>query len=347
MNVPTKRCIVADIIKVAEKAGVSKSTVSRVLNNGYVAPETRERIEQVMRELDYRPSSFAQNIRTRRSHEIAMMIPDLTNSFFTQMYRAIEDVMLRNGYLVVLCETRQRIDNEIRYAETLMRRNIDGLLYFTQQKEKKNQEYFVSLSAKIPVIFMDYAFADIEGIDCIGVKGREITAEAVEMLFRTGKRRIAYMNTPKKNNITMVRYYGYRDGLKVCGLPEDKSRVILPAVHAGSSLIDAGYTAARKLLEQCPDTDAIMTASDQLAVGVIKYLDEKKIQIPEKVAVVGFDDIDLCQVISPKLSTIRQPIREMGEAAAKRLLKRIQSDEKAGKKILFEGQLILRESTGQ
>ncbi len=336
----------ADILKVAEQAGVSKSTVSRVLNNGRVAPETRERVEQVMRELNYRPSSFAQNIRTRRSKEVAVMIPDLSNSFFAEMFRAVEDVMIRNGYMVVLCDTRQSTANEIRYAERLISRHIDGLLYFTQQKEKKNLEYFTALSGTLPMIFMDYAFAENEGIDCIAVESRTITAEAVKALYQAGKRQIAYINLPGRNNVTMVRCEGYRDGLRNCGLPVVKERIVYPGDDAARSLVDTGYEGARQLLAQCRDVDAIMAASDQLAVGVVSYLNSKGIKIPQEIAVMGFDDIDLCQTVSPVLSTIRQPIREMGHAAAERLLERIRTGEPPGKKILFRGELVLRESTG-
>lgn len=336
----------ADILKVAEQAGVSKSTVSRVLNNGRVAPETRERVEQVMRELNYRPSSFAQNIRTRRSKEVAVMIPDLSNSFFAEMFRAIEDVMIRNSYMVVLCDTRQSTANEIRYAERLISRHIDGLLYFTQQKEKKNCSYFTALSGSLPMIFMDYAFAETEGIDCIAMESRTITEEAVKALYRKGKRHIAYINLPKAHNVTMVRCEGYKDGLRACGLPVIDERIVNPRGGTDRSIVDTGHDAARQLLEQCGSVDAVMTASDQLAVGVVSYLNRTGIRIPQEIAVMGFDDIDLCQTVSPMLSTIRQPIREMGHAAAERLLERIRTGEPPGKKLLFRGELVLRESTG-
>ena len=334
-----------DILDVAKKAGVSKSTVSRVLNDGYVSEDTRRKVEQIMKELEYTPSSFAQKIRTHRTREVAMMIPDPTNTFYMEVFRAVEDVMLANDYMVILCDSKRRTENELKYADKLNQRNTDGLLYFTQQRVRENELFFRKFSETTPTVFMDFAFSDIEGSSCVAVEGGSISADAVRYLYRTGRKHIAYINLPKSDNVTLSRCEGYKEGLQACGLAVLPERIILPDESRRRTLIEVGYRAAEELLERSPDIDAIMTASDHLAVGAVRFLRERHVRIPEEISVIGFDDINLCEVVHPTLTTVRQPIREMGVAAAEHLLKMIREEEEAGKKILYQGQLIPREST--
>ncbi len=334
----------ADILDVAKKAGVSKSTVSRVLNSGYVSDKTREKVERVMEELQYTPSSFAQNIRTHRTREVAMMIPDPTNTFYMEMFRAVEDVMLENDYMVILCDSKQKTENELKYAEKLRQRNTDGLLYFSQQRIRENEDFFKAFSALTPTIFMDCAFADIEGISCVAMESRSITADVVHYLCRTGRKNIAYINLPKSDNVTLMRCEGYRTGLEECGIRVRPELISQPADN-NETLVEVGYRTAEELLTCQPQIDAIMTATDHLAVGVIKYLRKKRLRVPEDVSVIGFDDIDLCEIVQPALTTIRQPIREMGYTAAKMLLKMIRGEEEPGRKVIYQGKLVLREST--
>lgn len=336
----------ADIIDVAKRANVSKSTVSRVLNNnGYVAKSTREKIEKAIKELNYCPSPFAQNIRTHKTRTIAMMIPDSSNTFYMEIFKAVERITLKNGYMVILCDTRRSADNEYKYAEKLIQRNVDGLIYFAQQKEEKGRNYFVELSKKFPIVFMDYIFSDTPDISCVAMESRECSAEAVKYLYSLGKRRIAYINLPKTNNVTLLRCEGYRQGLRECGLSDIPDLVSLPRSGNNKTLIEVGYAATCDLLKRNRDVDAIMTASDHLAVGVVKCLRHQGVRIPQDIAVIGFDDIDLCEVVSPALTTIRQPIKEMGVSAAELLLEMIREGKILCKKVIYKGELVKRHST--
>ena len=336
----------ASIIDIAKMANVSKTTVSRVLNNnGYVAKDTREKIERIMKEMNYFPSSFAQNIRTRKSRTIAMMVPDSSNTFYMEMFKAVEEITLKENYMVILCDTRRNIKNEMNYAEKLLQRSIDGLLYFTQQRVKENEEFFVDFSKKVPTIFMDYAFAEIENIHCVAVEGRNCSRQAVEYLYRLGKRKIGYINLPKTNSVSFLRYEGYRQGIEKLGLSDDPALMVLAKQERGRTLVDLGYAATHKLLKENPDVDAIMAASDHLAVGAIKYMRNHKIRVPEKVSVIGFDDTDLCEIISPTLTTIRQPIKAIGHDAASLLLELINDRPRPANKIIYEGELVKRSST--
>ncbi|MCL2220764.1 MAG: LacI family transcriptional regulator [Oscillospiraceae bacterium] len=338
-------CNIANIIDVAKLAGVSKSTVSRVINNnGYVDTETRKAVTDAIAELNYTPSSFAQSIRTRKSKTIAMMVPDASNTFYTELFKVVEDVALEYDYMVIVCDTRLSYEYELMLADRLLKRHTDGLLYFTQQRTEENQEFFINLSKKIPVIFMDYAFADIPDISCVAVEGMQSTSAAVKFLFNKGKRNIAYVNLPGDKNVTMLRFEGYRQGLELCGLEYDPEMVVVRA-ELSDSLVNTGYCSAQALLNRNEQIDAIVAASDQLAVGVLKYLKHVGIKIPEQISVVGFDNLDLCTITEPTLTTIAQPIEEMGREATHLLLSKIYNSAVKNKKIIYNGMLIERQST--
>ena len=339
------RCNIANIIDVAKLAGVSKSTVSRVLNNnGYVDNETRKAIVNAIAELNYTPSSFAQNIRTRKSKTIAMMLPDASNTFYTELFKVVEDVALEYDYMVIVCDTRLSYEYELMLADRLLKRHTDGLLYFTQQRTNANQEFFVNLSKKIPIVFMDYAFADVPDISCVAVEGTQSTRSAVQFLFRKGKRKIAYVNLPSDKNVTMLRFEGYRQGLELCGLEYEPNMVVVQA-ELSDSLVNTGYYSAQSLLSKNEQIDAIIAASDQLAVGVLKYLKHSDIKIPEQISVIGFDNLDLCTIIEPTLTTIAQPIEKIGRDATHLLLSKILGSSVKSEKIIYDGKLIERQST--
>jgi DNA-binding LacI/PurR family transcriptional regulator len=336
----------ANILDVANYAGMSKSTVSRVLNNkGYVAKRTREKIEEAIRALNYSPSAFAQNIRTRKSRTIAMMIPDTSNTFYMEIFKAVEDVALRNDYMVIMCDTRRSFENEKNYADKLLKRNIDGLLYFTQQRAAENQEYFTQLSRQLPLVFMDYAFAELPGICCVAAESRHCTSDAVEYLYRKGRRHIAYINLPLDPNVTLLRCEGYQMGLEKCGLRYTADMVAMPHEQESHSLVDAGINAARKIVENNKKVDAVMAASDQMAIGAIKYLRSVNLSIPGDISVIGFDNTDLCEIVSPTLTTIKQPIKQIGKEAARLLLNLIMEEPVSSRKIIYNGVLVERHST--
>lgn len=334
----------ANILDVAKAAGVSKSTVSRVLNNnGYVAEDTRIKIEEAMKNLNYKPSAFAQSIRTRKTRTLAMMIPDATNTFFMEMFKAIEEVALKNNYLVVLSETGLNAEHEIYYAQNLLEHNVDGLIYFTNRRTEENTEYFLSLSTKIPVIFMDYAFIDVEGINMAACESTEATKEACGYLISQGLEKIGYIDLPGKGSIAEVRIEGYREAMRDAGIYDE--RLIIHPEPMGLKAAQTGYECARMLLEKQPALQAVMTASDQMAAGAVKLFNKIGRKIPEEISVIGFDDINICEIISPTLSTIRQPISEMGTKAAQQLIALISGAEVQPQKFIYPGKLIKRGTT--
>lgn len=325
-------------------AGVSKSTVSRILNNGKCSEESKEAVLQAVKELNYTPSYFARNIRTRKSMTIAMMIPDASNLFYTEMFKAVEKYVLAVDYMVILCDTQNSPEYEIKYADKLLNRHIDGLIYFTYTVHPKTEKYFTKLSSKIPVVFMDFAFAHIDNISMVATNGFESTRTAVKTLYESGKRRISYINFPKDANITLPRYKGYIQGLKDCGLPFNEEYVYYSQSEPEFNAQNIGYKGAKELLNAKELPDAIMVAADPLAVGALRYLKEKNINIPGDISVIGFDNNNICEIVQPSLSTIAQPIKELGCTAAKIILDKINGST-SDERIIYDCEFIRRETT--
>ncbi len=334
----------ATIWDVAKLAGVSKSTVSRVMNNGSVSEEARKAVLDAIKKLNYQPSCFAKNIRTQKSMTIAFMIPDASNFFYTEMFKVIEQVAYEREYMVILCDTQNSTEAELAYAEKLLQRRIDGLIYCTYKMDKEAQNYFVSLSRKLPVVFADYSFRIYEDISLVATEGYTSSRDAARFLYHKGCRHIAYINFPKDVQVTYPRYEGYLKGLEDCGLAPDPNLVYFPPCERTMSARDMGFNGAKHLLSSGVKVDAIMTAADPIAMGAIKYLKFQGVKMPEQIKVVGFDNNEVCEIIDPMLTTIAQPISKIGTTAAQILFNKI-GGSTSEERVLFEGELVQRDST--
>lgn len=333
---------------VAKLAGVSKSTVSRVMNNGSASEEARKAVYEAIERLNYKPSCFAKNIRTQKSMTIAMMIPDASNLFYTEMYKAVEKVIFEKEYMVILCDTQNSTEYEIKYAQKLLDRKIDGLIYCTYKMSEESEKYFTNLSKRLPMVFMDFAFAKFtkkEKISLVATEGLESTRRVLKVLYDKGRRNIAYINFPSDTQITIPRFMGYKKGLADCGLPFREELVYFPEPKEDLDVLELGYSGAKALMSTNVAPDAIMVAADPLAIGAMKYLKEHKVRIPQELSVVGFDNNNVCELIEPNLSTIAQPIKKLGMVAAQMLIDKLNGISTKNESVIFEGELIERGTT--
>lgn len=333
----------ASIFDVAKRAGVSKSTVSRVLNNELtVKEETKKRVEEAIKELNYSPSYFAQGIRTGHTKTIALLVPEYTNIFYGEMFRGIEDIALKNGYMILVCNTERHKNAEIQYITDLLNRNVDGIIYNSYHIEEQMISYLQG--KKIPVVYMEEEVKEKRNVSYVFTDGFASSRNAVKYLFDLGLRRIGYLRNASTITATEYRYQGYIAGMKDCGLeiypeyiyqckPEIEADYIKQGMEAG------GYYAK---LEKKPE--GIMTAIDLLGIGCEKQLLNEGIAIPEEISIIGYDNISLGEFIEPDLTTIEQPTREMGRVAAEILIKQI-ADFEYQEQVVFEGKLIKRAST--
>lgn len=335
----------ATILDVAKEAGVSKSTVSRVINNeGTVKPATRQVVEAAIKKLGYSPSYFAQGMRTGLTKTIAMVVPEYTNPFYSEMFRGVEDVALKYGYMVFVCNTERHAVSDIEYTKELLRRNIDGIIYNTYHRNDNVSDYLKKVSRQLPVVFMDKIFDDCSSVSYVYIDGDESVRKAVHYLYNQGHRKIGYILNSEDISVIQERYIGYLKGLEDCGLQADEKWVYRVRRENEPDYIKLGRDAARYYMSLSDRPDVIMAAIDMIGIGCIKELNALHVKIPEEMGVIGFDNISLSSLIEPALTTISQPIRKLGQTAAEIVIAKINGEE-INDQVIFQGDLIVRETT--
>jgi LacI family transcriptional regulator len=342
-----KETSLCTIFDVAKMAGVSKSTVSRVLNQPEaVKPELKEAVDKAIKALDYTPSYFAQGIRTGRTKTIAMLVPDFSNVFYSELFKGVESVALKSGYMVIICNTDRRIEEEYRYINKLVGRKIDGIIYNTYNISRENINILTGLTKQTPIVFMDNVFKKGDNLSYVVTEGCDSTCEAVTYLHRQGRRRIGYIKMVPKISVIENRFRGYLKGLKNCGLPVEEELIYQPdsAILGDIDHMKIGAVAGAYFASLPNPPDAIMAGFDILNIGCMRELKKLGVKIPDDMALIGFDNISLCELVEPALSTIAQPIAKLGAAAAQIIIDKLQENATQDK-IVFPGELLLRQST--
>lgn len=323
---------------VAERAGVSVTTVSHVVNNTRkVNPETRDRVEQAMLTLGYHPNVLARSLRRGESHTIGIILPDNTNPYFAEVVRGIEDSSFSQGYSVILCNSDNDLEKERLYTNVLLEKQVDGVIFVAAGLSAKNIENlkkrgvpFVLVDRRVPETEADYVLGDNQGGGFL----------AANHLIELGHRAIACLAGPEGVKLSSERIAGYRQALQAADIPYNPGWVV-----EGDFQYQSGYDAAQRLFASQPAPTAIFACNDLMAIGVYRYAHEHGFNIPEKLSVVGFDDVRLAAYTNPPLTTIRQSKHEMGTLAARLLLERMARPDLAPRLEILNTQLIVREST--
>jgi len=328
------------ILDVANRAGVSKTTVSRYLNdNGPINVETAEKIRAAVKELGYTPNYLAQGMRTNKTRTIGIIIPDYSNPFYPELLRGIEDYARKHGYMTQLSNTHADPVTEFQRLEEMVKRQIDGIVLCSYNRVKKDLDYLVDIADRIPVVVMD-PLVKKEPLSYVVTDGGGATMDAVSYLVSIGRKRIGYIKGPSKLFATNDRFEGYKKGLEANGIPFDSALVC-----EADFTLKSGYVGAEWFISNGLPVDAVMAATDLMAIGAIKAFNNHGISIPSRLAVVGFDDISLCRIVEPSLTTIAQPINALGSQAAQIIIEAIESGNFEKKQIVMPGSLVIRRST--
>ncbi len=331
-----------NIKEIAREAGVSVATVSRVLNHpDTVAPKTREKVLDIMNQMDYKPNWFARGLNFKKTDTLALLIPNILNPSFVEIAEGVESVANQKGYTVLLCITEEEVQKERQYIQTLIDRHIDGVILVSSLLDKDDLVYLKNQGVALVLVGenSDNAHAPMVRIDC-----RSAAYLAVQHLLNCGHRDIAmiYGRTPAMENKAKIE--GYKKALKEAGIPGRRAYVV-----EEENTIEGGYLATRKLLGLDSYPQAIFTSSDLLAFGVMDALKDAELKIPEDVAVMGFDNIKISSLMTPKLSTVAKPLHKMGLSGARLLLDVIDSEkngELVMEEIILQSKLKIRKSCG-
>ena len=329
---------------VALLANVSEKTVSNVINDWpFVSDQTREHVRRVLVETGYRPSHIARSLVTGRTRTVGIIVPDISNPFFSSAFRGCEDKLSVHDYSVFLCNTDENLEKEKYYLESLVNRGVDGLILWGSRADTAMLHTYVG--DDVPIVAVDgntqVGPARFTAIQFDNLGGAE---RIVEHLINSGRRRIAYLSGALHRLPAQDRLRGYRRALDAANLPFDPT-----LVEEGSPTIAGGYTAMLKLLQRSPEQprpDGLFCYNDLMAIGAMAALEEMNLKIPEDLAVVGFDDIAPAALVTPMLTTIRIPQYELGQFAVEELIQRLDDPELPARVIDYPLELKIRHSCG-
>ncbi len=303
---------VSTIKDVANEANVSVATVSRVLNNnGYVNEDTRKKVLKAIEKLDYKPNAVARSLFKKQSKTIALIVPDIKNPFFPEIARAIEDVLNNNDYTLILCNSDEHEDKEKKYFDVMKQKYVDGVIIVTSTLAPNYIE-----KNNIPIVSLDRPIH--QSIPSVSVNNYEGAKEAVQYLKAIGCKKIAHVRGPVSVINADERYKGYLS--EVCNEPWFSEEFI---INGNYNVLETAK-ATMVLLSKHRDIDGIFSGNDYMALGVLKAATQMGIRIPQDLSLIGFDGIQLCELTSPEITTMAQPIYELGESAAKLLLNMIE-----------------------
>lgn len=331
---------------IARELGISPSTVSRALkDHPDISSKTKEAVNALAEKLNYQPNIVALNLRQKKTFTIGVIIPELVHFFFSTVISGIEDVAYQAGYSVILAQSKESYEREKTDIKALFNSRVDGML-ISVSRETKNFEHIESVISKgVPVVFYDRTYgapmsSNVIVDDYVGAK------EAVNHLIEQGYQRIAFLEGSPGLIITADRKRGYIDALKEHGM-EIKEAYIQ---ECATGSLEEGKRSTKKLLSMSAPPDAIFGSNDPMATGAMQSIKEKGLKIPQDVGVVGFSNWSYGSLIEPTLTTVDQPGFEMGQEAARLLIRQIeladkdQGDPEPETKVL-KTRLIVRDSS--
>ncbi|GAD14375.1 transcriptional regulator [Geobacillus kaustophilus GBlys] len=322
----------------AKRANVSTATVSRVLRNaGNVTEETRQRVLEAIEALNYQPNVLGRYLRRMETETVLVVVPDITNPFFSKVLRGIEAVALKHGYQVLLGDTQNDVRLEEQYLNLLPQRQVDGMIFLTARIRKELVE---EMARQFPIVL---ACEYLEGADIPTVSIDNISSarKATEHLIRLGHCRIAHLSGPMNIILSRDRLRGYQQALAQHELEADAA-----LVQEGDFTYESGYNLTLKLLALEKPPTAIFAANDEMAIGAIKAVRHRGGRVPDDVAVVGFDDIQMASIFEPSLTTIAQPMFEIGQKAMELLLALIEGTSARRRQLVLPDRLVIRDSCG-
>jgi LacI family transcriptional regulator len=325
--------------EVARAAEVSVATVSHVINGTrFVSPELADRVQEAMGSLGYTPDATARSLRVRRTQTIGLVIPDNSNPFFAELAQVIEEEGFEAGYTTILGNSTEQAERERRYVQTLVSKRVDGLIVALSREDDGTLDRILR-PAKIPVVVIDRDVT-LRGADIVLYDNAGGSSAAARHLLELGHRRIAFIAGPSDVQPAAERLRGFRNALQQAGVEFPREAVAEADFH-----YDGGREATAALLESSDGVTALVAANDLMAAGALRALADRGIRVPEEMSVVGFDDAPLAEMVSPALTTVRQPLQEMAQTAVSLLLARIAGEDSPVQRHVLPTELIVRESS--
>jgi len=329
------------IADVAREAGFSMMTVSRVVNNKEgVSQKTRQAIQEVLQKLDYHPNILARGLATQRTGTLGLIVPDISNPFFSGVARGVEKAASEEGYSILVCDTEEDPQRELDVLELLLEKWVDGLVLCSSRLE---QQKLQSILAQYPAAVLVNKQLESENapfsVGCALINDKAGGQMATDHLIKSGHKLIGFLSGPPISQSGIWRAEGYRQALMEAGLPY-RPEFVIPC----GPTVEDGQRAAAQLLVAQPGITALFCYNDLVAVGVIQACNASGRAIPDDLAIVGFDDILLAPLVTPPLTTCRVEREELGKLATGLLIDRLNGCTKGCEKRILQPELIIRAS---
>ncbi|WP_205739306.1 LacI family DNA-binding transcriptional regulator [Halocella sp. SP3-1] len=308
----------ATIKDVAKYAGVSIATVSKYLNGGNVLDKNKELIDEAVVKLDYQVNVMARGLKTNETMTVGIIIPSLTNLFFTTIVSKVENLLLQKGYSTIICDYREDEKLEKEKLNFLLSKNVDGIIMVPSCSE--DNELINKVNKDLPVVLID---RNIEGVNCDVVLTDNINGsyDAVEQLIHRGHRRIGIICGPEEHYTAVERLTGYDRVHEDYNIARDKD-----LIRFGDYQIESGHQEIINLMKLAEPPTAIFVTNYEMTLGSIMGINELDIKMPDELSLIGYDNLQLAKIIKPSLSIVTQPMDEIGGTAAKLMLKRLKKD---------------------
>lgn len=323
----------------AQLSGISKTTVSRVINNkGYVSEEKKALVLKAMEELEYHPNLSARRLRGQLTTTIGVIVPKITNPFFSYLVDAIEEAAYEKGYQVLIFQSNEDPKKELAFLNLLKTKQVDGVIMTAVENQWSKVKSFIKHG---PIVLCN-VYIDKSKVPTVRLNQYKGTYDGIKHLIERGHRRIAYCTGGffKKEGKGKERNQGYQKALEEAGILINPNWVFI-----NQHSIEDGQQLLRKILEMKERPTAVFTGSDEVASGMIAEASAHGIRIPDDLAIMGFDDQPIARVVSPKLTTIKQPVDQLGEKAVEIIIEKLNNVESLDEYYELPIELIIRQST--
>ncbi|MFD1175292.1 LacI family DNA-binding transcriptional regulator [Paenibacillus puldeungensis] len=318
----------ATIKDVAQRAEVSVATVSRVLNNlpGY-SEDTKQKVMQAIKELGYQPNAIARGLINKRTQTIGVLFPNVSSSFSSEILHGVEEEAHKHNYSVIVCNTAEDGKRTMKYLQVLREKQVDGIIFSSGVLK---EDYYKAMQTMGTPVVLVATKSDYDQVPYVKVDDYQASYDAADYLIRQGHRRVAMIGGSWLDPIAgRPRIEGFRQALKDHGV-ETRDDLILD----GGFSFEGGVAATERLLASVSDVTAVFAAGDEMAIGAISAASRLGISVPEQLSVIGFDNLKLAEMSNPPLTTVSQPLQEMGRLASRKLIAMMESGAPADSEIV-------------
>ncbi|MDD6038645.1 MAG: LacI family DNA-binding transcriptional regulator [bacterium] len=323
----------ATIKDIANATGLGLATISSYLNGGNVREKNREKIEAAIKELNFEVNEVARGLKTKRTHTIGVVIPELNNIFCTQIITEMEDILRKKGYATIVCDCRTDKMLEREAVDFLFRKRVDGIINMPVDSSGAHLKQFAS--EKKPIVVIDRLLPQLI-CDSVLVDNQKAARQAVEILLQNGHRRIAIVTGPEDIYTAKERLLGYRAALEMAGIAYDETLVV-----RSDYTISGAVCGVEQLLKERPDVTAIFAANYEMTMGTMMVLSGRGIAIPDQMSVIGFDNKEFARALHPALTIITQPTEAIAKQVADMMLQRLDAaDASEPKKVYLQTDVL-------